>query len=75
MFWESPCVCAHFVSELVYVRPFTPVQVSSLVSRCPQLLGYGVDAMESKVVFLEKVGDKATAQIPVLVAVVRIIVF
>lgn len=32
-----------------------PGQVSSFISRCPQVLGYGVDAMESKLVFLMQV--------------------
>lgn len=55
-------------SVIPILRCFWSMQVSSLVSRCPQLLGYGVDAMESKVVFLEKVGYKTTGPRSVLVA-------
>lgn len=62
-FCFQPAACRlvwHYLSSL----HFTPVQVSSLVSRCPQLLGYGVDSMESKVVFLEKVGGRKTTHRP-----------
>lgn len=67
-----PCILFNVQPEAasatfsLWLRLFMPVQVSSLVSRCPQLLGYRVDAMESKVVFLEKVGEKEST-IPVLV--------